>query len=447
MNYFDLLNEKAAQQPKKPLLHLEERSYAYEEIAQAAHRLAAALPLREKIVLIDAADPYFQLIAFLALQAAGNTAILSHADLPRPALRKLLAENGVGYLLADRPDALDASSISLPDGTLFTVDTTPKSRPDATLCMGALSSGSTGVPKLLLRTYESWAGFFCTQNALFRIDAQSILFLHGGLNFTGNLNALLSVLYVGGTIVWAKNFHCKTWLRRIRAHSVTTIYLVPAKLKTLEKVLTEPLPTVKMLFTGSQPLFAPTAATFQSMLPNGAIILYYGASELNYITYMTYESPAQNPLCVGKPFPGVGIFIEGDLIYVHTPYRADGVPNPATVHDAGYLDENEQLILLGRRQNIINKGGFKISCTKVEAALCHMPGVRQAAVLPYADAKKGCELAAFLIADETADRARIKKAVRAELMPAELPKKLRFLEELPLNDRGKPDTQALLALL
>lgn len=31
---------------------------------------------------------------------------------------------------------------------------------DKSICMGALSSGSTSVPKVLYRTYESWAGFF-----------------------------------------------------------------------------------------------------------------------------------------------------------------------------------------------------------------------------------------------------------------------------------------------
>ncbi len=49
---------------------------------------------------------------------------------------------------------------------------------DKSICMGALSSGSTSVPKVLYRTYESWAGFFPIQNGIFNISGnQSCLLM------------------------------------------------------------------------------------------------------------------------------------------------------------------------------------------------------------------------------------------------------------------------------
>ncbi len=49
---------------------------------------------------------------------------------------------------------------------------------DKSICMGALSSGSTSVPKVLYRTYESWAGFFLYKMAfLISLENQSCLLM------------------------------------------------------------------------------------------------------------------------------------------------------------------------------------------------------------------------------------------------------------------------------
>ena len=68
------------------------------------------------------------------------------------------------------------------------------------------TSGSTGEPKILQRTFESWADFFPTQNRIFRVDETTKLFMHGSLNFTGNLNAFLATMDTGGTIITTEKF-------------------------------------------------------------------------------------------------------------------------------------------------------------------------------------------------------------------------------------------------
>ena len=77
------------------------------------------------------------------------------------------------------------------------------------------TSGSTVAPKIFRRTFESWADFFPTQNKIFRVDESSRLFMHGSLDFTGNLNAFLSILHAGGSVVTTDKFAPKTWLELI----------------------------------------------------------------------------------------------------------------------------------------------------------------------------------------------------------------------------------------
>ena len=202
-----------------------------------------------------------------------------------------------------------------------------------------------------------------------------------------------------------------------------------------------------MIFTGSQLLFSSMAHTLKEKFSHTNIILYYGASELNYITYIEYNDLLTKPLSVGKPFPGVTVSIQKGFIYVDTPYHIEGITLPYTVYDRGYFAENQHLIFLGRQEDVINKGGFKISCVKIEEALKRIPGIKNIAIIAYQDDKRGQEVAAFLVADANVKKDAIRSMIKETLMAVEIPKKFIFVNEIPLNDSGKVDRKKLKALL
>ena len=139
------------------------------------------------------------------------------------------------------------------------------------------TSGSTSTPKKLFRSFESWNDFFPTQNKIFRVDENSKVFMHGDLNFTGNLNAFLSVLGAGGSIITTEKFSPKFWLKLIER--ATNIYLVPTKLSLLTSG--EPIKNIRSIFTGSQVLTAAHSLNLMKKFPCAEIFLYYGASELS----------------------------------------------------------------------------------------------------------------------------------------------------------------------
>ena len=64
-------------------------------------------------------------------------------------------------------------------------------------------------------------------------------------------------------------------------------------------------------------------------------------------------------------------------------------------------------------------------------------------MLPVADETRGEELAAFLVREENADETEIRRTLPKVLKPVEMPERVIFLEEIPLNDRGKPDKKRL----
>lgn len=453
MNYYELLRQWNGQQAEKVLLVEDQREYSYGQMLVQVDALRAELAAKATegmggsiLVLADTLNA--QLVAFLALQSLHLRPILLHHGLPAEEIQAILCENRLQGLLDVRQRYFDQSNIDQSDFDWSWQESDAqgqKIEPEDIL--GVLSSGSTGVPKVMYRTYESWAGFFPVQNKIFQITRTTRLFLQGSLSFTGNLNALLGVLYAGGSIITSSRWHCRWWAQLMADWQVDAIYLVPAKLQLLAAKIKQPLVQVRSLFTGSQLLSERNIDDLQRLLPEAKIILYYGASELNYITYTVCGKSKRDSRNLGRPFPGIGLQVSDGIIYVDTPYHVSGLKPPFTVKDTGWLNEAGELMFEGRRENWINKGGVKLSTLRLENKLRAVPGIRAAVVMPMADKLRGSTVAAFVVKDESVSAAKVRREVRQVLQPVEIPRRLLFLPQLPLNDRGKVDRSVLNGLV
>ena len=457
MDYVTLLTKYAKEKPDTPYIILRNQQITYGQAYEDVRGFIMPewkkqFPENYKTsVLIRTQNVYYQLLAFLAVMGAGQIPIIGHYDLPKDAEKQLVEKNRIGFVLEETENKwtlkqgvpASAASQNVQEAAAFV----PAKAPYQNACMGVLSSGSTDVPKVMYRTYESWAGFIPEQNRRFRIDSHSVVFAEGSFSFTGNLSIWASVLYAGCTLAVSEVFNCRQWLEMIDAYQVSVLYLVPAKLKMLTRYLKREHLSMKMILAGSQLLGAATAEKLKTFFPESEIILYYGASELDYITWLSYEEMRRFPDSVGKPVPGVKVWVENGLIYIDTPYHVEGLNQPCTLHDTGYFNEEGYLIFNGRENDIINKGGFKISCTKVENVLSSFPEVAQAVVLPYDDAGRGQEAAAFLVCEKEVSRQELRQRLKKLLMQQEMPKTILFLKEIPLNSRGKTDKAVLLNLL
>ena len=433
-NYYELLSDWADKQPDKLCLTEDSLHYTYHEFKQLCNNLAKKLPAKcSGSFLVLADTTALQLAAFIALQKAGLIPILLHHGLKEEETASIIRENHLQGIFRLSDDSL----IYEPSEEAAV----PHNEPDI---LGVLSSGSTGTPKVMYRTYESWAGYFPKQNPIFGITRNTRMFLHGSLSFTGNMNSLLSVLFAGGTVITYRPLRCRLWAKLIQQEHADTIYLVPSKLTLLTGAVHDSIPEVAHIFTGSQLLSSQNIKDLKKLFPNAELILYYGASELNYITYAICDDPDRDPRNLGKPFPDIGITVKDGLIYVDTKYHISGAEIPFTVKDTGHLNENGELIFEGRRDAWINKGGVKISTQRIENLLRTIQGVTACAVLPYEDKIRGTDAAAFLVREKNRSEADIRSEIKKILKPVEVPGKVRFVAEIPLNDRGKVDKKSLL---
>jgi acyl-CoA synthetase (AMP-forming)/AMP-acid ligase II len=107
--------------------------------------------------------------------------------------------------------------------------------------------------------------------------------------------------------------------------------------------------------------------------------------------------------------------------------------------DMGYLDEDGYVYLVGRKDDIIIRGGENIAPAEIEAVLHAHPSVDEAAVIGVPDVDWGQKIAAFvaLRPGKTASNDELADFCRQRLASFKKPEIIRFVDALPKNPLGK----------
>lgn len=166
----------------------------------------------------------------------------------------------------------------------------------------------------------------------------------------------------------------------------------------------------------------------------------------------TYGSAETAGGCVydGLPLDGVGLAIgTGGRVRISGPTLFagyDGDPELTAevlvdgwflTSDAGRLDEDGRLQVLGRLDDVVVTGGVNVPAPAVAARLRAHPAVEQAEVLGVPDEEWGNRLVAFVVGDLDLEAAR--DWVAAARPRSWAPRQLVALAEFPLLPNGKPD--------
>ena len=308
---------------------------------------------------------------------------------------------------------------------------------------GVLTSGTTGRPKPLWRSESSWREFFDIQNNIFYINKDTKIFLHGSFSFTGVSNMVVAVLWSGGTVITTSSLRPIRWIQLIDKYHVDHIYALPTKLRLLVRHCKSKLDSISYIIGGSQVLDRQLMEQLELICPNMEFILYYGASELNYITYCTGKEWLDREGTVGRPFPSVIIAEQNGVIYVTTKHHIEGIPDTYSVNDCGYIDSDGYLMFNGRRGDVINKGGYKISIPEMELYLQSLQGVSEVAVITINDEIRGEDFIAYMVLEDNTELSKIIECIHHERPSVEWPKAILEIPMIPLTECSKVDKRKL----
>ena len=307
-----------------------------------------------------------------------------------------------------------------------------------------LTSGSTGVPRRILRTQASWLASFAV-NAQFGIGPGARVAVLGRLSQSLALYGAVEGLHLGAEV------HLLDLLRPDRQRialsdrRITHLYATPAQLRLLGPGA---CPDLQMVMVGGSKLDPALRAAVRAMAPAAAIHEFYGAAEASFITLADEDTPEGS---VGRPYPGVEIALDKGEVWVKSPYVFKGYagdPGSARWRD-GWLSVGEIgrmeggfLYLQGRAGRMVTVADHNVFPEEIEAVLAAMPGITQAAIVPVPDAKRGHVLVALLQGDRSIED-QLMARLRAELGPLKAPKFLIWLKDWPVLPSGKTDLRAL----
>lgn len=189
---------------------------------------------------------------------------------------------------------------------------------------------------------------------------------------------------------------------------------------------------------------------------------FYGTTEGGGISFD--DSPDVDVAAtVGRALPGVtitlrpeeGAPIDGGRVHVASGAVSSGYagrpPADDAFTDGGYLtgdfgrcDALQRLILTGRASSFINVAGKKVQPEEVEQVLRSMRGIEDARVLGVADAVRGQQVVACVVAcRDNMTAPEIRQFCAARLAAHKVPRTIVWLKTIPLTGRGKTDRAKL----
>lgn len=325
------------------------------------------------------------------------------------------------------------------------------------------TSGSSGIPKgvELSRAAFVASAAASAANLGWRPDDRWLLSLPYA--HVGGLSVLTRCLIDRRTVVIAPlpRFEPSEVLATVERERVTLMSLVPTQ---LDRVLAHdpplaPPPTLRALLLGGAP---PSASLLRTAAARGwPVLTTYGLTEA--CSQVATQRPGTQPDAAAGSGPclsGVEVRLDDGVIALRGPmlltrYLPAEDYGPACdaagwfrTSDLGLLDEQGNLHVLGRADQVIVSGGEKIMPAEVEAALLAHPAVAAACVVGIPDPVWGQAVAAAIqpVAGEVLEEQELRLHLAQTLAPFKRPRHLAILPALPLLPGGKVDRQAVISL-
>ncbi len=497
----DLLDEKAGDYPNSIFLSDDQGQLTYAEVSRQAGQLAGALTGmglgNRDIALLQLPNIKDFVIVFFALQKIGVIPIMclpahrhseiehfalatgakAHFLVPEfrgfdfvemarevqgkvPTLEHIFApgqgcEPGVTYL----EPLLDAGAgENLPDLDPFDV------------AFMHLSGGTTGMSKLIPRTHADYIHNCreCARVLEWDENTKYLAALPISHNFPLGAPGMIAVMGVGGEVVLSASPDAQTIFATIEKFGAT---ILPATPTLLINLLESPerdnydLSSLNQAIAGGQRMLPELFDRLREAIPQIDPIQAFGMAEgltnlvrpgdpveIKRETQGRPASPADEIRIVdddGNDVEegGIGELITRGPYTIRGYYRADEQNLNGFTKDGFYrtgdlvrLQDNGNLVVEGRKKDLINRGGEKISVEEVENLILSHAHVRMTAVVAMPDPVMGERACAFVIPKpgESLSFGELKEfLLEKQIAKFKIPERLEIVDSFPLTKVGK----------
>jgi bile acid-coenzyme A ligase len=419
--------------------------------------VALAIPNSEQLVL-----------AALSCWKIGAVPVPMRWDLPEWERSRVLAVIEPAVIVDEQNwDTLVARAAEQSDDPLPTVVS-----PNAN---GICSSGSTGLPKVILTlaqgvwTPESSFPFL----SAWAPTAQPQTILVPGPMYHTNGFSPLTYLLGGDRLVVLEKFDAALFVDAVERYRITNFTATPtmlARIAALPDIHQRDFSSIAWILQGAAVMPHALLHTWFDLLSPEQVVMAYGMTEGLGITALRGDEWLAHPGSVGRGFRDTEVRIldpngqplgphELGEVYLRSPMSAGyrylgGAPllpsTPdgfRTAGDIGHLDADGYLYIADRRSDMIITGGANVFPAEVECALAEHDDIADVVVIGLADPEWGRRVHAVVQLADSATPLTERQVIayaKTRLAAYKVPKTVEFVDEIPRTAATKVNRSAMI---
>jgi len=339
------------------------------------------------------------------------------------------------------------------------------------------TGGTTGQPKGVVHTHRSVAANMLSHVIEGDIRRRERMLVMTPLAHSAGLFSMAGLI-MGATVTIHPTFSVAALTAEVRDGQASWTFLVPTMIyRLLDEVIPTQnrLPGLDTIVYGASPITPHRLCQALDALDAGFIQLYGQTECPNFGTTLDkqehrralHDTALMASCGKASTMADVAVMADREALkpgavgevclrspYLMAGYLDDPQATAATLVDGwlrtgdmGVLDEHGYLFLMDRKKDMIVSGGMNVYPAEVEAVLQRLEGVAQVAVIGVPDETWGESVCAFIVrpAEADLDDQSVLAFARSELGTYKRPKRVEFVDALPLTAVGKIDKKALRA--
>lgn len=498
----EMIERTARRQPGKIAVIQDERRITYEGLVQSAKRLAsglsgAGLQSQERVVVQLPNCPEF-VILYLALNYIGVIPVMALRAHRHAEIRHFLRSSGaVAYFIPDRIGSFDYRAMAADMAgecsslrSVFVVgEPAPGQAPFAALAehgpaaedlLGRqrpnpsdvstmlLSGGTTSLSKLIPRTHNDYVynARICAEVAGFSAETVFLAILPLGHNYNLACPGMLGVFSAGGTLVISRGTDAAEIFTTVERERVTNLAAVVPLITTWVNgnlARQYDVSSLRVVQNGGARLAPELRARLRGEFGCMPQEIYGTAEGLINMTRLTDPDDLllESSGAPVSEWDEIAVLDDRDCVVpdgepgelvTRGPYTIRGYYNAPDINAQAFTEDGfyrmgdivrkrgRYVYTEGRRKDLINRGGEKISCDEIENLIFRLPVVKEVSLVAMPDPVFGEKACACVVlqAGATLSFEDLIVHLRAQQIASfKLPERLEIMESFPISPAGK----------
>lgn len=429
---------------------------------------------RGDMILLAAGKQIEFLYAYFGAHLAGLVVAPVDAATNLTRLRYIIEQTKASLLVGFSSDELSLPQRLIKDFDSLNADFTVPEFPSMDAVADILfTTGTTGRPKGVPLTFANEAAAARNINEFVGTLADDVELLALPISHSFGLGRVRCCLSVGATLFLLGGFtNVKKIFRVIEQEHVTGFSMVPASWRYLKKMagakLGDYASQLRYVEMGSAYFSAEEKQELADLLPQTRICMHYGLTEASRSAFLEFHADGDALDSVGKASPGTDIKVfdengdelpsdqQGEICVKgeHVTKGYLGIHADESFFcdyfrtgDWGYKNSDGYIYLAGRKKEMINVGGKKVSPIEVEEQILTIMGVEDCACIgvPDTDGILGEVVKAFIVKSKGCDITfdTIATQLSGKLEAYKLPVCYQWIDEIPKTQNGKKQRELL----